>query len=244
MSTGESASEITKASPMRKPTPAHEELQFVARPPKQGPQSQRQNRSSGSLSGVTVIVVIAGLFAVLFVTAKSKTNYAPRTASAASPVEVVEPVTVNPARHGALPQLPDVIRQRLIQPGTLAVTSPTAVDIFLDDRFVGTAPIKLNLPAGTQKVEYRHLGMSKVVTHDIKPNDTTTAMITFDIPVQINAKPWAQVSIDGSQRQPLGQTPLSVRVPIGSVLIFENPNFPSKTYQVTGRESEIRVSFP
>jgi len=86
--------------------------------------------------------------------------------------------------------------------------------------------------------------MRKVVSHVIKANETTTAMITFDIPVQINAKPWAQVSIDGSPRQALGQTPLSdIKVPIGSVLLFENPNFASKTYRVNGKESEIRVNF-
>ena len=87
--------------------------------------------------------------------------------------------------------------------------------------------------------------MKKVVTHFIRPNEMTTAMVTFDVPVQINAKPWAQVFIDGSTRQPLGQTPLSeVLVPIGGVLVFENPNFPGKTYRVKGTETEIRVTFP
>ena len=70
-------------------------------------------------------------------------------------------------------------------------------------------------------------------------------MVTFDVPVQINARPWAQVFIEGSQRQPLGQTPLSdVRVPIGSLLVFENPNFQGKSYRVTGKETEIRMTFP
>jgi hypothetical protein len=103
----------------------------------------------------------------------------------------------------------------------------------------------LELPAGNQRLEYRHQDMKKIVTHVINANETTTAMITFDVPVQINAKPWAQVFIDGSQRQPLGQTPLSdVRVPIGSVLVFENPNFQGKKYRVKGTETEIRVNFP
>ena len=70
-------------------------------------------------------------------------------------------------------------------------------------------------------------------------------MVTFEVPLQINARPWAQVFLDGPERQPLGQTPLSeVRVPIGSVLIFENPNFAGKNYRVTGRETEIRMTFP
>jgi hypothetical protein len=132
-----------------------------------------------------------------------------------------------------------------IQTGTLAVSSPTTVDIYVRNQLVGSAPTTLVLPAGNQTLEYRHQDQRKVLTHVIKANKTTTTMVSFDIPVQINARPWAQVFIDGPQRQPLGQTPLSdVRVPIGSVLIFENPNFPGKNYRVTGRETEIRVTFP
>jgi hypothetical protein len=132
-----------------------------------------------------------------------------------------------------------------METGTLAVSSPTTADIYLNDQLVGSAPTTLVLPVGTQTLEYRHQDMRKLVTHTIKTNETTTAMITFDITVQINAKPWAQVSIDGSKPQPLGQTPLSdVTVPIGSNLIFQNPNFPAKSYRITGRETQIRVSFP
>lgn len=136
-------------------------------------------------------------------------------------------------------------RLALVETGTLAVSSPTSVDIYIGQQLVGSAPATLELPAGYQTLEYRHLGMKKVMTHVITAKETTTAMVTFDIPVQINAKPWAQVFIGGSQRQPLGQTPLSdVRVPIGSTLIFENPNFQGKSYRVKGTETEIRVTFP
>jgi cytoskeletal protein RodZ len=129
--------------------------------------------------------------------------------------------------------------------GTLAVSSPTTVDIYMGDQLLGSAPTTLVLPAGNQTLEYRHQDMRKLMTHVIKANETTTATVTFDVTVQINAKPWAQVFIDGSKRQPLGQTPLSdVRVPIGGNLVFENPNFPAKSYRITGRETEIRVTFP
>ena len=132
-----------------------------------------------------------------------------------------------------------------VKTGTLAVSSPTTVDIYMGDQLVGSAPTTLVLPVGNQTLEYRHRDMRKVMTHVIKANETTTAMVTFEVPLQINARPWAQVFLDGPERQPLGQTPLSeVRVPIGSVLIFENPNFVEKSYRVTGRETEIRVTFP
>jgi hypothetical protein len=63
--------------------------------------------------------------------------------------------------------------------------------------------------------------------------------------VQINARPWANVFLEGAERRPLGQTPLSnVRVPVGGTLVFENPNFPRKTQRITGTETVIQVAFP
>jgi hypothetical protein len=63
--------------------------------------------------------------------------------------------------------------------------------------------------------------------------------------VQINARPWAQVFLDGPTRKALGQTPLSgVAVPVGGVLVFENPNFPSKTHRITDMDAAIQVNFP
>ena len=220
----------------------------------------------GEVAGV-VADVIAGVVGFRAMSTKSQGHPAPKTAAAAS-VAVPVPVSVNTAERRP-PELPEALQQRLqtgatitaaaatppepvvakpaapvVRSGTLAVSSPTTVDIYIGDQLAGSAPTTIELPAGTQTVQYRHGDLRKVVTHVIKPGETTAAMINFDIPVQINAKPWAQVSIDGSQRQTLGQTPLSeIKVPIGSVLLFENPNFPSKTYRVTGRESEIRVNF-
>ncbi len=129
--------------------------------------------------------------------------------------------------------------------GTLAVSSPTSVDIYKDDAYLGAAPVSLELPAGTHTLEYRHGSLRKYVTHVINSNETTKTMITFDVSVQINSKPWAAVFIDGVEKKALGQTPLSgVRVPIGSVLIFENPRFQTKTYRVTGNETGIQIVFP
>jgi hypothetical protein len=129
--------------------------------------------------------------------------------------------------------------------GKLAISSPTSTDIYAGDRHLGSTPITLDLPAGTHTLEYRHDNLRTVATHVVKPNDTTTALITFEVVVQINSRPWAQVYLAGAQRRALGQTPLSdVKVPIGRVLVFENPNFPSKSYRVTGNETAIQMVFP
>ena len=129
--------------------------------------------------------------------------------------------------------------------GTLAVSSPTSIDIYKDDAYLGSAPVSLDLAAGPQTLEYRHGALRRFVTHVIKGSETTKAMITFDVTVQINSKPWAEVFLDGVERKDLGQTPLSgVRVPIGGVLSFQNPQFQTKKYRVTGNETGIQIVFP
>jgi hypothetical protein len=130
-------------------------------------------------------------------------------------------------------------------PGILAVSSPTSVDIYKDQAYLGSVPVSLELPAGMHALEYRHGSLRRIVTHVINSNETTRAMITFEVSVQINSRPWAEVFLDGLERKPLGQTPLSgVRVPIGGVLLFENPQFEPKRYRVTGNETGIQVVFP
>ena len=129
--------------------------------------------------------------------------------------------------------------------GSLAISSPVATDVYSGDQLLGSTPLTIQLPAGNQTLEYRHGNLRKTATQFVKADETTTTLVTFDVVVQVNAKPWANVFVDGSERQALGQTPLSdVQVPIGKVLIFENPKFPSKTYRITGKESAIQIVFP
>lgn len=129
--------------------------------------------------------------------------------------------------------------------GTLAVSSPTSVDIYKDDAYLGSVPISIELPSGTHTLEYRHGSLRKSVTHVINSNEITKANITFPVTVQINSKPWANVFVDGVERKPLGQTPLgNVQLAIGSVLVFENPKFQAKRYRVTGNETGIQIVFP
>jgi hypothetical protein len=93
-------------------------------------------------------------------------------------------------------------------------------------------------------LEYRHGDLRTTANHDIKSNETTTASVTFQTTIQINAKPWAQVYLDGASRRPLGQTPLSgVSVPLGGVLVFENPNFTTQSRRITESDTAIQVDF-
>jgi len=163
------------------------------------------------------------------------------------PAPAVDPVPEpTPARRVLVvrtPAPPPIATSTAV--GKLAVSSPIAAEIYAADRYVGSTPTTLELPAGRQTLEYRHGDLRTTASHEIKPDETATATITFSVTLQINAKPWAQVFLDGAQRRPLGQTPLSdISVPIGGVLVFENPNFPPKSYGITEKDSAIQVNFP
>jgi hypothetical protein len=179
----------------------------------------------------------------------------PRAVPAGSPVlnmgpaapMQVEPVRVPPppppTATSPVPEPPrtDVSASN----GTLALSSPTTVDIYKDDAYLGSLPVSLELPAGMHTLEYRHGNLRQIGTHVVKSSEITRSRITFDVNVQINSRPWATVFLDGVERKSLGQTPLSgVLVPIGGVLVFENPQFPEKRYRVTGNETGIQVVFP
>ena len=130
-------------------------------------------------------------------------------------------------------------------PGSLAVNSPIAADIYMNDKYLGATPTTLSLPAGRHTLEYRSGDMRTVMTHEVRSNEITTAFVAFEITIHLNARPWALVFVEGTNRRALGQTPLSsVRVPIGSVLTFENPNFPPKSHRVRSGDSAIQVVFP
>ena len=132
-----------------------------------------------------------------------------------------------------------------VEAGTLSVTSSVTADVFMNGKPVGTTPLSLQLIAGRHTMEYRRGDLKTVVTHEVKPNQTTNSVVTFDMTVQINARPWAQVFVDGMPRRPLGQTPLSnVNVPLGSVLIFENPNFATKSHRIAEGDTAIQMIFP
>jgi hypothetical protein len=157
---------------------------------------------------------------------------------------VAPPLAATPSQAGAPPALGSTATAPAAM-GKLAVGSPTTAEIYQGSQYLGSAPTTLQLPAGRQTLEFRHGDLRTVLSYDIKSDETTTASVTFQATVQINAKPWAQVFIDGAPRRALGQTPLSgVSVPIGGVLVFENPNFTSKTHRITEKDTAIQVDFP
>jgi len=145
-----------------------------------------------------------------------------------------------PRAAAVLPNVPVVAGT-----GILAISSPGAVDIYEGGAYLGSVPVSLELSAGEHTLEYRHGNLRKTMAHVINRNETAKAMVIFDVTIPINSKPWSEVFLEGAERKDLGQTPLSgVRVPIGGVLVFENPQFQAKRYRITGNETGIQVVFP
>ncbi len=122
------------------------------------------------------------------------------------------------------------------------------VDIYENDRRLGSTPMTLDEPAGSHTFEYRHEGLKKSVSYNIQPGTTTTAIVTFEITVNINVSPFADVFMIGdSAEMELGQTPLNrVTVPVGGTLVFRYLNLPEKRYRVTAKDNNggIHLSFP
>jgi len=129
--------------------------------------------------------------------------------------------------------------------GFLAVSSQTSVDIYENGMYLGSSPVSLELPAGQHSLEYRHANLRRTITHSIIGNETLKISVAFEVNVPINSKPWSRVFLEGAERRELGQTPMSsISVPIGAILTFENPQFQSKKYRVTGNENGIQIVFP
>jgi len=105
----------------------------------------------------------------------------------------------------------------------------------------------LDLPAGSYTFEYRHEGLKKTATFNVQPGATPTASANFEITVNIQAKPYADVFlISGETIVELKQTSLlNVTVPGGGTLEFRYLNMPAKRYRVTAKDanSSISVSF-
>jgi hypothetical protein len=166
---------------------------------------------------------------------------APAPAPAPVPAKTVAPVLKPDPRLAAdFPDIPVVAGT-----GVLAVSSPSAVDIYENGTYLGSVPVSLELSAGEHTLEYRHGTLRKFVTLVVNRNETEKTMALFEVTIPVNSKPWSEVFLDGVERKDLGQTPLNgVRVPIGGVLVFENPQFQAKRYRITGNETGIQVVFP
>src|SRR5207247_254302 len=102
------------------------------------------------------------------------------------PVPAIDPVPVpTPARQVLVvraPAPPPIATFTAV--GKLAVSSPIPAEIYAGDRYIGSTPTTLELPAGRQTLEYRHGDLRTAVSHEIKPDETATATVAFSVTLQ------------------------------------------------------------
>ena len=143
-------------------------------------------------------------------------------------VEVVQGTTASV--HIVAPQSTGTVA------GWLAVTVTTPLQIFEQDKLVGTTNIgRLLLPPGQHVLDFvsDDLGFRAQRTVTVKPGAATE--LSLDLPsvtLSINAQPWADVSVDGER---VGETPIGTLArPIGRhEIVLRHPELGERRRTVT-----------
>ena len=120
---------------------------------------------------------------------------------------------------------------------TLRVQAPFDVQVFEGERLVGTNAAPVSLPAGTHTLTLVNtaLGFSQTLSTRVAARKTTTLAADVPVvPVQLNALPWADVTVDG---RALGETPLAnVPLPLGTHrVMFRHPELGEQIESLTVR---------
>jgi hypothetical protein len=93
--------------------------------------------------------------------------------------------------------------------GSIAIASPVPVQVFEDQRLIGTSDMdRILLPAGEHVIELVSDPLGYRATRTVNVTAGQTAALAVDLPrapLNINAIPWAEVFIDGTR---IGETPL------------------------------------
>jgi hypothetical protein len=112
--------------------------------------------------------------------------------------------------------------------GWLAVAAPFVVQILEDNAVVGTGnAAKIMLPAGRHSLTLVNQSLEYLETRatDVAPGKTATIRVEPPkVTVNVNARPWADVTVDGAN---VGQTPIAnLALGIGThEVVFRHPQF-------------------
>jgi hypothetical protein len=120
--------------------------------------------------------------------------------------------------------------------GWIAVTAPADVQVFENDRLIGTSQSdRLMVSAGRHEIEVVNetLGYRTARTVQVSPGKVTPIQIEFPKgTVALNAVPWAEVWVDGEK---VGDTPIgNLSLAIGSHdIVFRHPDLGEQRHAVT-----------
>ena len=148
---------------------------------------------------------------------------------------VNEDVTIQPGATASL-VVPLKAPQGAPVSGWISITAPAELQIFENDRLLGTSRTdRIMVAAGRHDIEVSNetLGFRVAQTLQVAPGQV--ARLRPDWPmgtIAINATPWANVSLDGKE---LGETPVgNTSVPIGThEVIFRHPQLGEQRFTAT-----------
>jgi hypothetical protein len=171
------------------------------------------------------------------------------------PASIAPPATAAPVIAAAPREIPtrsdklDDSRPADSRPetsGWLTITSPFPVQILDDGKEVGTSTSpRIALPAGERTLVFVNAALEFREERQVSVVARKKTALGIDAPtgiLHINARPWAEVWIDGRR---LGETPLgNVTLPIGEHdVVFRHPGHPEKRTTVTvGARAAVRVT--
>lgn len=119
--------------------------------------------------------------------------------------------------------------------GWIAVASPFPVDVVENGEVVGTSgAAKIMMAAGRHELVLRNdtLGFDSARAVSVTPGQVAAVAIAAPTArLNVNARPWADVSIDG---EPVGQTPLAnLELAVGThEVVFRHPQLGSRTERI------------
>ena len=173
---------------------------------------------------------------------------APPPALTASTSNSSSPTTIAPtAGSGARREgrTDDVSRPQPVQSGYLSIPMPFQVQVYEGGRFIGLNGGDLPLSGGIHQLQLVNdsVGFRATERVTISAGKTTRlALAVPTAPVQLNAVPWAEVTIDGTS---VGDTPLgNVPLTLGAhTIVFRHPQLGEETRSVVvTAQSPTRVS--
>ena len=158
---------------------------------------------------------------------------------------VTHTVTITPGVPASL-VVPMAAPQNVPVSGWIAVTAPVEMQLYEQGRLLGTTSVdRLMLSTGRHDIEIVSEPLAYRATRNVQVFPGRVSTIAVSVPngvVSLNAKPWANVFMDG---QSLGETPIgNLSVPIGPhEFTFSNPQLGDqrRAIMVTLREP-ARVS--
>jgi hypothetical protein len=122
----------------------------------------------------------------------------------------------------------------ILDAGWLTINSPFEVKIIERGEVIGTsATSRIMIPAGSHDLEISNqsLGYSNRRRIEIESGKNAVVLVEARAPLNVNARPWAEVTIDGS---PVGATPIANHVlPLGThQILFHHPQLGDRRQEV------------